>query len=160
MPAPRIPRSVPKSEPRPNMKRNAAHLAWIRTLPSLASGLKPCVAAHVRVGTDGGMGTKPSDRYTVPLLWNEHQHQHNIGELMFWGGLGIDPTPVAERLYRITGDTEQGIRTIERARQQAKLVLDARGPPISMDEVEAIFERAGASGAVMGMSRSLRKPRT
>lgn len=139
------------------MKRNAAHLAWIRTLPSLASGLKPCVAAHVRVGTDGGMGTKPSDRYTVPLMWDEHAEQHRVGELAYWSALGIDPTPVAERLYRITGDTQQGIRTIERAQQQAKLVLGMEGPPISMDEVEAIFERAEASGAVMGMSRSLRK---
>ena len=37
------------------------------------------------MGSDGGMGRKPSDYFAVPLCKNCHQHdQHLIGEPAFW----------------------------------------------------------------------------
>ena len=73
-------------------------------------------AAHVRIGTDGGAGMKPSDRYTVPLCVVCHARQHK-GELSFWAELRIDPLNVAFRLWTISGDQEAGERIVFRARQ-------------------------------------------
>jgi hypothetical protein len=52
------------------------------------------VAAHVRIGSDAGMGRKPSDWFTAPLCDGPkannlqqlgcHNRQHIIGEDTFW----------------------------------------------------------------------------
>lgn len=54
------------------------------------------VAAHVRIGSDAGMGRKPSDWFTVPLCDGPkaniheqlgcHNVQHATGEQSFWTG--------------------------------------------------------------------------
>ena len=97
--------------------RSRSHLDFIR-------GLSVCLhcgkvgkteAAHIRMGTDGALGVKPSDRYTVPLLPDCHARQHQLGEAKFWADAHIDPTPVAERLWAKSGDVQQAFRTIERA---------------------------------------------
>lgn len=65
---PRISRAVPLSAKQPDPKRNSTHLTMIRALPCLKCGrIGETEAAHVRSGTDGGMGMKPADRWTVPL---------------------------------------------------------------------------------------------
>lgn len=76
---------------------------------------------HVRGGTDGGIGMKPSDRYSVPGDHACHMEQHRIGEVTFWGRLGIDPLNVSLRLWTISGDVEAGVRIVERARQMIEL---------------------------------------
>ncbi len=121
---PRIPRFVPMGKPKPNLRRRTQHLAFIRQLPCVSC---PCEGrtiepAHVRSGTDGGMGMKPSDRYVVPLCTTCHAHQHRVGELSFWGDLGIDPLNVALRLWTISGDVLAGERIVFRARQHIHLV--------------------------------------
>jgi hypothetical protein len=40
-------------------------------------------ACHVRRGTDGGMGLKPSDGFTIPLCASHHRAQHQVGERRF-----------------------------------------------------------------------------
>jgi hypothetical protein len=71
------------------------------------------------MGTDGGTGLRPSDRYSVPLCERchrtGHNAQHTIGESAFWSAKGIDPGQVAERLWTVSGDHDQGLRTILRA---------------------------------------------
>ena len=68
MPAPRISRTVAHPKPKPEFRRRVQHLAFIRLLPCVACGkAPPSEAANVRTGTDGGVGMKPGDRYTVPL---------------------------------------------------------------------------------------------
>ena len=68
MPAARIPRTVARGKPKPNLHRRVQHLAFVRQLPCVACGkAAPSDAAHVRTGTDGGVGMKPGDRYAVPL---------------------------------------------------------------------------------------------
>ena len=57
-------------------------------------------AAHVRMGTDGGMGMKPSDCYAVPLCERHHRRQHQIGEESFWRG--VDPIKIAADLWRLS----------------------------------------------------------
>src|SRR5580693_1274912 len=122
MPAPRISRTVARPKPKPDFRRRLQHLTFIRLLPCVACGkAAPSEAAHVRTGTDGGIGVKPGDRYAVPLCTPCHAKQHRIGELTFWSALRIDPLNVALRLWTVSGDEKAGVRTVFRARQQIDL---------------------------------------
>jgi hypothetical protein len=122
MPAPRILRSVARRASKPDLRRRAQHLGFVRQLPCVACGkAAPSEAAHVRTGTDGGVGVKPGDRYTVPLCTVCHAKQHRIGELTFWSALRIDPVNVALRLWTVSADIQAGERTVFRARQQIDL---------------------------------------
>ena len=112
--------------------RDKDHLSFIRSLPCCVCGRAPCDAAHVRNGTDGAMGRKPSDKWTVPLCRAQlsmqgdighytegcHAKQHRWGEEEFWEA---DPLPLAEHLWRISGDMEAGMRAVERFRMRLAL---------------------------------------
>jgi len=118
MPAPRIPHIVTHRKSKSDLRRRVWHLAFVRQLPCVACGkAAPSEAAHVRAGTDGGVGVKPGDRYAVPLCASCHAKQHRIGELSFWSGLRIDPLNVALRLWTVSADIKAGERTVFRARQ-------------------------------------------
>ena len=127
---PRIPRTVLRPKPRPDPRRAAKHLAFLRELPCIACGAQPpCQAAHVRKGTDGGIGTKPSDKFALPLCGPSggsegcHTKQHHTGEVSFWSALGIDAVDTALRLWTISGDLAAGNRIVFRARQRINLTL-------------------------------------
>ena len=122
MPAPRIPRTVAHPKPKPNFRRRVQHLAFIRLLPCVACGkAAPSEAAHIRTGTDGGVGMKPGDRYAIPLCTACHTKQHRVGELTFWSALRFDPVNVALRLWTISADVKAGERSVFRARQGINL---------------------------------------
>jgi hypothetical protein len=122
MPAPRIGRTITRGKPKPNLHRRVQHLAFVRQLPCVACGkVAPSDAAHVRTGTDGGVGRKPGDRYAVPLCTTCDAKQHRVGELTFWSALRIDPLNVALRLWTESGDERAGARTVFRARQRIDL---------------------------------------
>jgi hypothetical protein len=123
MPTPRIPRTVAHGKPRPDLRRRALHLAFVRQLPCVACGkAAPSEAAHVRSGSDGGAGMKPSDRYSISLCTSCHELQHQFGELTFWSVLRIDPLNMAFRLWTVSGDIKSGERVVFRARQQIDLM--------------------------------------
>ena len=123
MRTPRIPRMVARSKPKPEFRRRAQHLAFVRQLSCVACGkAAPSQAAHVRLRTDGGAGIKPSDRYSVSLCTSCHELQHRFGELRFWSVLRIDPINVALRLWTVSGNLEAGERTVFRARQHINLM--------------------------------------
>jgi hypothetical protein len=71
-----------KSDKADQGKRSPAHRAWVRghqcSVPSCM--LMPIECAHVRTGTDGGTGIKPSDRWCISLCRDHHAEQHQIGE--------------------------------------------------------------------------------
>src|SRR5215510_6426898 len=122
MPVPRIPRTMARGKPKPNLRSKATHLAFVRQLSCVACGkAAPSEAAHVRTGTDSGVGMKPGDRYAVPLCSGCHARQHRVGELTFWSALRIDPYNVALRLWSVSADVDAGERTVFRARQQIDL---------------------------------------
>ena len=99
------------------------HLTFVRQLPCVVCGrAAPSEAAHVRSGSDGGAGMKPSDRYTVSLCSDCHALQHQFGELTFWSTIRIDPLNVAFRLWTVSGDIKAGERIVFRARQQIDLM--------------------------------------
>jgi hypothetical protein len=121
--APRIPRTVARGKPKPDLRRRAQHLVFVRQLPCVACGkAAPSEAAHVRSGSDGGAGMKPSDRYSVSLCTSCHALQHEFGELTFWSALRIDPLNAALRLWAVSGDIQAGERVVFRARQQIDLM--------------------------------------
>jgi len=123
MPAPRIPRTVGRRKPKPDLRRRARHLAFVRELPCVVCGkAAPSEAAHVRSGSDAGTGVKPSDRYSVSLCAACHTLQHQFGELTFWSTVRIDPLNVAFRLWTVSGDIKAGERIVFRARQQIDLM--------------------------------------
>lgn len=72
-------------------KRSPAHRKWVRGHACSACGATAAIeCAHVREGTDGGMGMKPSDRWTVSLCRDCHVEQHRIGEGPFERTHGIN----------------------------------------------------------------------
>jgi len=122
MAVPRIPRTIARPKPKPHLRRRQQHLAFVRQLPCVACGkAAPSEAAHVRTGSDGGVGVKPGDCYAIPLCTACHARQHRIGELTFWSALRIDPVNVALRLWTVSADIQAGERTVFRARQQIDL---------------------------------------
>ncbi len=54
-------------------KRSPAHRTWVRGHACCACGTTTAIeCAHVREGTDGGIGMKPSDRWTISLSPSRH----------------------------------------------------------------------------------------
>ena len=88
MPELRFPASLPKTTSR----SCAGHRAWVRrhrcSVPGCRQG--PIECAHVRIGTDGGAGVKPSDRWVLSLCSYHHREQHSVGERAFELLHGID----------------------------------------------------------------------
>jgi hypothetical protein len=82
-------------------------------------------AAHVRRGSDGGVGMKPGDNFAIPLCEWHHHEQHSIGEQSFEMRHRFKMLQVADRLWRrwIT-TTEAGRKFAE----QLRGVSPAEGP--------------------------------
>ena len=77
-------------------KRSPAHRAWVRGHACSACGsLSAIECAHVREGTDGGVGMKPSDRWCISLCRDCHSEQHRIGEGPFERKHGINMKELA-----------------------------------------------------------------
>lgn len=92
MPELRFPSRLP-SEPRKTSVRNCAgHRAWVRRHRCSVPGCRrlPIECAHVRSGTDGGQGLKPSDKWCISLCQHHHREQHTIGETAFELEHGLD----------------------------------------------------------------------
>ena len=101
------------------MIRDAKHLRFVRLLPCVKGGTGVIHAAHIRTGTDGGIGMKPSDCYVLPLSAHMHAEQHMQGEKTFYGGdKGLEKARYwALELYAVTGDIFKGQRVAMKARK-------------------------------------------
>lgn len=60
---------------------------WVRWLPSVIGGGKPCVNAHVRTG---GTAMKAEYIWIVPLTFEQHEELHRIGIQSFSAKYNID----------------------------------------------------------------------
>lgn len=84
--------------------RCPSHLAWVRghecaVMGGIGGGCGGKIeAAHVRIGTDGCTGVKPSDTWAIPLCANHHAEQHRIGELSLERKYGIRMKEIAAAL--------------------------------------------------------------
>ena len=87
-------------------ERNPSHLKWVRGHECAIAGDSGHTcggrieAAHVRTGTDGALGVKPSDRFAIPLCSVAHRAQHAIGEAAFERRWRIKMREIADDLYR------------------------------------------------------------
>jgi transcription elongation factor Elf1 len=93
----RIPRNSERAE---QGRRSPAHRAWVRGFACCACGSTTAVeCAHVRVGTDGGMGMKPSDRWCISLCKDCHARQHAMGERTFADAYQLDLKKLAGEFF-------------------------------------------------------------
>jgi hypothetical protein len=82
-------------------KRSPAHRAWVRRHACCGCGSMTAIeCAHVRSGTDGGTGIKPSDRWVISLCRDCHTRQHQIGERSFEREKGINMKALAEAFFK------------------------------------------------------------
>jgi hypothetical protein len=95
---PRISRKSDKAE---KPRRSPAHRAWVRGHACCACGSMAGIeCAHVRMGTDGGTGIKPSDKWCISLCGECHRLQHQVGENAFAFAKQIDMKALAEAFYK------------------------------------------------------------
>ena len=81
-------------------KRSPAHRAWVRGFACSACGSETAIeCAHVRTGTDGGTGIKPSDRWCISLCKDCHSRQHVMGETSFERAYRIDMKKLAGEFF-------------------------------------------------------------
>ncbi len=89
-----------KSDKADRGRRSPAHRAWVRGFACCACGAHaPIECAHVRRGTDGGTGFKPSDRWCISLCKDCHQSQHEMGEESFERLYGINMKALAGEFF-------------------------------------------------------------
>lgn len=60
----------------------------------------PIECAHVRNGTDGGTGLKPSDSWCWSACRDHHSEQHQIGETSFEQKYGLNLKDLAMAFFR------------------------------------------------------------
>jgi len=102
--------------PKTKLIRDEKHRRFIASLPCVITGLGDCQAAHIRHGYYA-LGSKPSDARCIPLHWLEHQKQHQIGELAYFGKKRLDALIwLSGLLYTHTGDYDKCCELIERFR--------------------------------------------
>jgi 5-methylcytosine-specific restriction endonuclease McrA len=90
-----------KSDKAERGKRSPAHRAWVRGHACSACGSTAGIeCAHVRTGTDGGTGIKPSDRWCISLCGDCHRRQHQWGEGTFERQWGINMKALAEAFVK------------------------------------------------------------
>lgn len=97
-----LPARIDRKSHRENAgKRSPGHRAWVRGFACSACGSTTAIeCAHVRTGTGGGLGVKPSDRWCISLCKVCHSEQHWWGERDFWDAKGIDPKALAAEFAR------------------------------------------------------------
>lgn len=97
-------RQRPKLGIRTEQREYPAHRAFVRSFVCVIHDKHECEgiieAAHVRIGTEGGTGLKPHDKWCIPACSKAHQEQHQIGERSFAAKYGIDLKAVAEKFSK------------------------------------------------------------
>lgn len=83
-------------------------LGFVRSLPCIVTGAQ-AEAAHIRFASalhgkpSTGMGTRPDDRWVVPLSPPEHRLnndcQHSGSEMGYWQRKNIDPVVVSALIF-------------------------------------------------------------
>lgn len=84
-------------------KRCQPFLKWLRGRNCAINSPACCwaiEAAHCDHGGDKGMGTKPSDRFAIPLCGRHHDRQHTLGRKTFEARYGIDMLAIASEYWR------------------------------------------------------------
>lgn len=102
MPELQFPRLTPKPQRKRVARTCAGHRTWVKRHYCSVPGCRrtPIECAHVRRGTDGATGMKPSDRWVISLCSAHHREQHTLGERSFEAEYGIDLVALAGEFAR------------------------------------------------------------
>lgn len=97
-----LPPRIRNEKERQDTRACPAHRAWVRRHHCSVPGCArlPIECAHVRIGTDGGIALKPSDRFCISLCQSHHAEQHHIGEAAFEARHDIDLLAIAGEFAR------------------------------------------------------------
>ena len=91
----------------PRRYRNREHLRSVAKQPCLICGRKPSDPHHLRYLQPRALGRKASDEFVVPLCRVHHRAVHRAREeRAWWQAAGIDPIPVARKLWDDTRGEE------------------------------------------------------
>lgn len=102
MPRVVLPKRLSQLPSKCDLRSCPGHRAWVRRHHCSIPGClqRPIECVHVRGGTDGGMGVKPSDRWVISLCVLHHREQHQIGESRFQEKHDIDMAALAREFAR------------------------------------------------------------
>ena len=104
-------REAPQVRPisKPVRERDRNHLRFVASSPCLVCGRSPSDAHHVKFAEPRAMGSKVSDKFTVPICRLHHRELHRRGdERIWWDSLGIDPLLIAANLWERTHNITLG----------------------------------------------------
>jgi hypothetical protein len=100
----------------PRRLRDKDHLRHVASQPCVLCGTVPADAHHVRFAQPKAFGRKVSDEFTVPLCRTHHRELHHVGnERAWWHDMGIDPLPVARRLWGESRGGDSGAGSTQQA---------------------------------------------
>jgi hypothetical protein len=103
---------------KPVRDRDREHLKFVAAQPCLVCGRTPSDPHHIKFAEQRAMGRKVSDRFTVPICRLHHRELHRRGnERAWWESQGIDPVPVAAKLWAKTHEFASAAANIEAARR-------------------------------------------
>ena len=89
--------------PKPRRLRDKLHREFVAAQPCLVCGRQPSDAHHLRFTQPRALGRKVSDEFTVPLCRMHHREIHrSVKEQHWWSRVGIDPVPIADKLWAQT----------------------------------------------------------
>lgn len=96
-----LPKRIPKKANRTERFKSQSHMNFVRKHACCACGSMVHIqVAHVRMGTDGGLGRKPSDFWTISLCRDCHDWQHRNSEQALEQKHGIDMKALAREFVR------------------------------------------------------------
>lgn len=123
---------VAKGQRQPRV-RERGYLAFVRRLPCVAGLVEgachchgPIHAAHVRFSigrvVNPGMGSKPDDRYALPLCSRHHLHdQHRGSERAFYERLGVSPHALCDALHAAYEFNGSAAALLDRVAKEARM---------------------------------------
>ena len=89
--------------PKPRRLRDKLHREFVAAQPCVVCGRQPSDAHHLRFTQPTALGRKVSDEFTVPLCRMHHREIHRtVKEQHWWSRVGIDPIPIADKLWAQT----------------------------------------------------------
>lgn len=115
-----LPRRIPKQRNRSDRWHSPAHCNFVRSHECCVPGCagRPIEVAHLRNGTDAGMGRKASDWFTISLCRDCHAEQHRIGEPSFQTLHAIDMHALAAEFAAASPKAAE-IRRVQNERMAA-----------------------------------------
>jgi ERF superfamily len=118
-----------KASPR---RRDKVHLRYVATKACLVCGREPADPHHLRFAQARTLGRKVSDEFTVPLCRSHHRELHRgNNETKWWGAFGLDPMPIAARLWNEThGMTHLGTAGLGETPEKTSRKRKANGTEI------------------------------